>query len=180
LFILIYNAVCIYRNKKDNSISLDAVMADVRFAIFGDDNGIGYLPHLAPYFAQTVLEHTIPVNVGMEYTNEAKSGESVDARSIFDITFLKRSFTMYKDTVRAPLSLDVIRETLLWQRKNVIERERLELIECTLCELAQHGDVVFKENAPLIVAASQKVYNYYPRNASFLLALDCQETLAVL
>ncbi len=177
LAMLIYNAACL-----DDQVEVDdfdAMVLRTKFAVFGDDNIVAYQPSDSAFWAQDVLEITIPKNLGMEYTNEMKNNQHVTSRDIFSISFLKRKFLLVDGRMSCPLDLDVLKETLLWERKDANLDEMKLRIECVLSEIARHGRIVFQEIAPQIVRASLSAYSYQPRNADFKIAFSAEDTLAI-
>ncbi len=156
-----------------------AIAERTRFSTFGDDVIVSYHPTDSYIWAQSVLEVQIPKLVGMAYTNEAKDGLSKDARSIEEITFLKRGFRKHLGLWTCPLDLDVLRETLSWVKKDNTEDELKLRIEAVLCELARHGKRVFSEHASKIIKAAGAALGYYPRNSTYENALIGEVCLGV-
>lgn len=176
LFMLAY-AGFINWVESDITDSFKTVFNTTRFTTFGDDNVIGYLPKYENVFGQQVLERTIPIHLGMDYTNESKDGTIKNARSLTEVTFLKRSFRFEGIKWYCPLDLSVIKETLNWKRKDLSRNDMFLRIECVLAELAQHGKSVFEQMSPKIVKAAFDTYNYVPANAVFLNALRSEHAL---
>jgi len=174
LLILVYNAVLVTRS---TGLDFDLVMSRTRMQVFGDDNIISYHPDDADVWSQQILERTIPLNVGMSYTNEAKDGKEVSARPIEAISFLKRSFRYDDAKWQCPLELSVLKETLSWMKKDSVREEMILRIEGTLSELARHGRGIFQMHAPKIVQASLKAYDYFPLNGDYFVALRSDMSL---
>lgn len=98
--------------------------------------------------------------IGMKFTDAAKSGEIFLHKPITQCTFLKRGF-VYSDRLgkwRAPLDIDVIKQMNYWTRKNVPVGELQQTFEQSLMELSIHGKEVFDELAPVLVKEVNKHY----------------------
>lgn len=175
LLILCYSASMEYRAHTGARFFEEgwtSILSRTRFAVFGDDNIVSYAPVDTPWWGQQTLEAAIPKFTGMDYTNERKSDEILSGREITEITYLKRAFRFDGVRWRAPLDLDVIKETLNWSTvRCTIDEMRLR-VDGTLMELAQHGQEVFDEHAPRIVSATMEAYDYFPKNAEFKDAVD--------
>ncbi len=182
LLILCYNASMICTKKSHDTkirIFAEDVYRRTRFATFGDDNIISYHPEDSDFWSQAVLESTIPLNVGMSYTNENKDGRVVTARKITEIQFLKRNFRMDRGVYVGPLELSVIKETLSWERKDATFDQMKQRIDATLSELSLHGERVFDEHAPKIVTASLRAYQYSPKNSTYRSARNSGDSLVI-
>lgn len=181
LLILTYNAVCLHKQHNQGLVTaeLQSAMKRTRFAVFGDDNVIGYQLQDSALWEQSVLEKSIPLNVGMSYTNELKDGAHSSARTIQDIQFLKRSFRKERGIWVAPLELTVLKETLSWERKDATTQQMQQRIEAVLSELAKHGKTVYAGHAKIIIDASLKNLQYSPLNSTFEVALACMDSLEV-
>lgn len=169
LLMLAYNCGCI--GKSDPEFDFKMVFDRTRIQVFGDDNIIGYDPIDSKYWDQQVLEQTIPLNLGMDYTNEIKDSSTVNERSIFEISFLKRKFKLEKGVWLCPLDIVTLKETMLWQKEDTGVEEMKLRIECVLSEFARHGKGVFEEYAPKIVEASVRCYDYFPLNTTYQRAM---------
>lgn len=149
-----------------------------RFSVFGDDNLIAYPEEYDFIFGQQKLEKTMPLYVGMEYTNESKSEEALNARDITQVSFLKRGFRYDHGKWMCPLEMRTIEETLYWEKSTSYESEMKERIEATLFEIAQHGEYIFNRMAPVLLRACQELYSYTPTNSRYHVALDSATGLA--
>lgn len=170
LIMLCYNAACI--GSCEENFDFPSLFSRTRIQVFGDDNIIGYDPCDLRFWEQKVLETTIPKNLGMDYTNEAKDGKEVSTRRLTEISFLKRSFKFEHGVWLCPLDIVTLKETLLWMKKNNDLQEMKLRIECVLGEFALHGEEIFKIYALKITKASIAAYQYVPKNSHFSIALN--------
>lgn len=154
------------------------VFSVCRFSVFGDDNLIAYPEEYDFIFGQQKLEKTMPLYVGMEYTNESKSEEALNARDITEVSFLKRGFRYDHGRWMCPLEIKTIEETLYWEKTTSFESEMKERIEATLFEISQYGECVFNRMAPILLRACQENYSYTPVNSRYHVALDSATGLA--
>jgi len=138
--------------------------ANVRIAIYGDDNVVGVSRFIKKWFNQQTITEAA-TRLGMTYTDEQKTGKEVPpTRSLKDVTLLKRHF-VYSDSEGrwvGPLQLRTTLDIPNWYRRDNPEDVVLPLIvECTLRELALHPKPVFLENRRKIedamVAACKRV-----------------------
>lgn len=149
-----------------------------RFQVFGDDNIISYEPSEEKIFSQQIIEGLCEEYIGMKYTNEHKDGSIVSSRTIDQITFLKRGFRFDGFNWKCPLDIDVLKETLSWQKQGSrIDEMRLR-IECVLSEIARHGERAFNSIAPRIISSSIKRFGYVPVNRDFYIACASDDSLA--
>lgn len=182
LLILTYSASMNYRGQvgwecfQQNWMN---ILKRTRFQTFGDDNIVAYNVNDEKWWGQMALEEHIPKHTGMTYTNEQKSLERLEKRMITEITFLKRGFRYDGVRWRAPLDIDVLKETLNWQtRKSTVDEMRLR-IDAVLMEIAQHGRHTFESLAPKIVSASVEHYDYLSPNSEFDKAVDALTSLSL-
>lgn len=150
----------------------DLVFKRTRFSVFGDDNIISYEPSDKDIFGQVNLERHAFEDLGMTYTNESKDSNVVQDREIEQISFLKRGFRQDHGIWMCPLQIDVLRETLSWERQGSTESEMKLRAEAVLAEFARHGKPVFATETPRIVRAMQKHYKYACKNANYHLAVE--------
>jgi hypothetical protein len=127
-----------YKSLKDFDLKVNMIS-------FGDDNVLNISDSAIEYFNQNTIA-TSCLKYGMIYTNEMKTEISDDFRTIFDISFLQRSFRR-DDTlgrVVAPLKLDTILEMVMWIHGDVdIIELCLTNVENALRELVYHGEEIF-------------------------------------
>lgn len=129
---------------------------------FGDDNLACYDPTKMPSLRQSRLSALIRKYFDMEYTNETKTGTVAEERTLDQVSFLKRGFRYERGIWHAPLELDVIKETLNWQKKNNDKLEFQLRIEGVLRELSLHGRQTYEEYSGKIIQLSQDLLQFYP------------------
>jgi hypothetical protein len=167
----IYNSICniflLYacaeknRIDKKMEITVEELFENSSVITFGDDNIVGYRSLLGDCFEQNNLTKYMKDMFDFTYTNEAKTEDTVTARGLQDITFLKRGFR-FERGYDCPLQLDVVLETLNWQKKNATTKEMEERVDGVLKELSLHGRAVFDEYAPTILRVCHEVMDYLP------------------
>lgn len=171
-------------NSMYNSISMrivyQIVMANTPFASlryfsqfvsmisYGDDNVVNINDMIIDDFNQLSITEGY-AQIGMTYTDEAKTGVLVPFRSLSDVKFLKRGF---RKDVRyyAPLELDVIMEMPQWVKTdlNVVDNT-VANVETALRELSLHPESVFNKYSQQLLKASRR---FLPRQPEALTYLD--------
>lgn len=167
LIMICYVGCVVHLEQGGNLSSFEPIYARTRFSVFGDDNVIAYLPSDRDVFGQQALEKNAVRLLGMEYTNEAKDGTEYDSRTLEQVVFLKRGFRRTPEGFTCPLDLDVLKETLQWQKGGAPIGEMKQRIECVCAEFARHGKQIFDAHVPVIARACVKKYDYMPLNANF-------------
>jgi len=136
----------------------------VRHANYGDDDVYNVSDEIIDWYNQETMTEMFK-DLGMEYTDEAKTGNIVKSRRLDEIMFLKRKFR-YDDEqcrYRAPLSLDTIREMPMWVKRNKNHWElTAETLQDAMLELAQHSRAVFDAEKPPFEKARQYVNVRFP------------------
>jgi hypothetical protein len=170
-------------NSLYNSISMrivyQIVMADTPFASlkyfnqfvsmisYGDDNVVNINEMIIEHFNQLTITEGYS-QIGMTYTDEAKTGVLVPFRSLADVKFLKRGF---RKDVRfyAPLELDVIMEMPQWVKTdlNVVENTVVN-VETALRELSLHPEPVFNKYSQQLLKASRAHLPQQPEELTYL------------
>jgi hypothetical protein len=123
----------------------------VRHINYGDDDVYNIHPEIVDWFNQLTMTEMFKT-IGMEYTDEAKTGNLVKVRTLDEIAFLKRKFRWDKDQYRyrAPLSLDTVREMAMWVKRDRNHWElTAETLEEAMLELAQHDRETFDRERPV-------------------------------
>lgn len=145
-------------------VGLNNFTKHVRHISYGDDNVTNISPEIIDWFNQLTITEAY-TELGMVYTDEAKSEELVRARKIHEIAFLKRKFRwdVEQGRWRCPHSLDVITEMAMWVKRgaNVYELTA-EVLEEAMHELAQHDRETFNKFLPNFLEARKKVVQYWP------------------
>lgn len=112
---------------------------------YGDDDVWNISEEIVDWFNQKTISEGY-AEIGMCYTDEAKSAELVEFRYLRDIKFLKRAFRFDQHLAQwvAPLDLDVILEMPKWVsgKKNIYPLTA-QTLEVSAEELALHGREVF-------------------------------------
>lgn len=117
----------------------------VKMIAYGDDNIISVNPIIHKEFNPLTLANSFNT-IGMVYTSEDKGKQSNNFRTIKEVTFLKRHFVTEGDYTFAPLSLDSIRESVMWIHKSPsAEQACVENVKMMLIELYHHGEDVFED-----------------------------------
>jgi hypothetical protein len=120
---------------------------------YGDDNLINIANEVIGLFNQNTITEGYAL-FGMSYTDENKSTDVVPSREITEVSFLKRTFVMYRGRCLAPLSLDSVIETISWVRgADDIETTCSMTVDSSLRELCLHTEEIFDLWAPRIVRA---------------------------
>lgn len=117
----------------------------VRHNNYGDDDLYNISPEIIDWFNQETMTEMF-VQLGMTYTDEAKTGKLVKSRSLGEVAFLKRRFLYDSDQARwrCPLSLETILEMSMWvKRGSCVYALTAETLQEAVHELAQHPRDVF-------------------------------------
>nr|QJI53766.1 MAG: nonstructural polyprotein [Weivirus-like virus sp.] len=144
-------------------VGLDSWDKYVRHVNYGDDDVTNVHPEIIGWFNQLTMTEAYK-ELGMEYTDEVKSGELISHRKLEDVSFLKRKFRwdVKQGRWRCPHSMDTILEMAMWVKRgaNVYELTA-EVLEEAVHELAQHTEAVFDSVMPLFWSARKKVIPYW-------------------
>lgn len=113
---------------------------------YGDDNCVNISDAIIDHFNQVTITSAYK-QMGMTYTDEAKTGVIIPFRSLSEINFLKRKFT-YSNTLKryeAPLDLDVVLEMCMWVHGD-LDHDRLCASNCNTAyeELSLHPIDIFE------------------------------------
>lgn len=132
--------------KRENNLgSLCDFKDHVSLQCFGDDNVLNISGNVIRWFNQVTISKALK-DVGMTYTDEAKTGKIVESRTLDSIKYLKRSFHKDKNGYFiAPLELYVICDMVLWVRGNRSRAATIENVETALAELALHSRHIFNK-----------------------------------
>jgi len=156
------------RKYAPDMVSLSNFSKYVRHVNYGDDDLYNIHPNMLPWFNQLTMTEAF-LEIGMVYTDEAKTGNLVQSRLLTEVAFLKRGFRFDREQKRwrCPHSLDTILEMAMWVKRgaNVMELTA-EVLEEAHHELAQHDHYTFIRYSPVFEEARAKVVNYWPCNLS--------------
>jgi hypothetical protein len=128
-------------------VGLDNWDRFVRHANYGDDDLYNIHPEIIDWFNQLTMTEMFK-EIGMTYTDEAKTGELVKSRKLEEVAFLKRKFRWDAEEARwrCPHSLDVILEMPMWVKKGAnVYSLTAEVLEEAVHELAQHEKSVWDQ-----------------------------------
>jgi len=159
----IYNSfVMRYAYKHSVPENLSTMMHFDRYVAmvnYGDDNVLNISSEIINNFNQLTITKALR-KIGMEYTDEAKTGNLVVSRPLNEVSFLKRTFRMCPLRKRfvAPLSMDTIREMCLWVKKNQDPDFVCAVNVTTACyEAAFHEKKVFEEFVGVVAKHAVKL-----------------------
>lgn len=145
-------------------VGLDNFDRFVRHVNYGDDDIYNIHPDVVEWFNQITMSEAFR-EIGMEYTDEAKTGELVAHRTIDEIAFLKRKFRWDAKQCRwrCPHSMETIKEMAMWvKRKANPHVLTAEVMEEAVHELAQHEKEVFEREIVAFQEARKIVAKYWP------------------
>jgi hypothetical protein len=157
--------------------SLDYYNMYVRHANYGDDDVTNIADEIVEWFNQETISEAYK-ELGMVYTDEAKTGDIVKYRYLKDIAFLKRRFRWDEDTSRywAPLALETIREMAMWVHGRVdVHALTADTLQEAVHELAMHDSKTFHKEVPVFAQAARRLdvptyvntYDYYRQVEAF-------------
>nr|ULF99798.1 MAG: hypothetical protein [Dicistroviridae sp.] len=136
----------------------------VRHNNYGDDDLFNISSEIIDWFNQLTLTENFH-QIGMTYTDEAKTGELVKSRRLEDVAFLKRRFEWDPSQARwrCPHQLEVITEMPMWIKRSACKYElTAETLEEAAHELAQHRREIFDLYLPKLEEARQIVAKRWP------------------
>jgi hypothetical protein len=127
--------------------TMKAFNEHVAMVSYGDDNCVNISDAVIDRFNQLTIAEGYR-EMGMTYTDEAKSGDMIPYRSIGEISYLKRGFQWDEDEHQyiAPLDLSVVLEMTNWVKGDFDHEERtIENMETSAFELSLHGRKIFEQ-----------------------------------
>jgi len=127
--------------------TMKAFNEHVAMVSYGDDNCVNISDAVIDHFNQLTIAEGYK-EMGMTYTDEAKSGAMIPYRSIGEISYLKRGFQWDEDEHQyiAPLDLSVVLEMTNWVKGDFDHEERtIENMETSAFELSLHGREIFEQ-----------------------------------
>jgi hypothetical protein len=140
-YVMRYAFLCSVPEKFKN---MSCFNKNITMVNYGDDNVLNVSSMLS-CFSQNAMSSALQ-NIGMTYTDEAKSGLS-DFRTIGQISFLKRGFRWDEQRCRfvAPLNVDTIQEMVLWTKKGQDNHYTTAVnVSTAAMEASFHGKVFFE------------------------------------
>jgi hypothetical protein len=138
---------------------VDFVWKNLTMIVFGDDNGWAITQLLAEHLNLSAVTEQLAL-IGFTYTDEKKLPIS-GYRKLEECQFLKRGFRRVPEGYVAPLDLDAILETPLWQKIGVRKEDYARVCEDVLKELSLHGKGVYCEYAPEFIETVHKLEDIY-------------------
>lgn len=138
----------------------------VYFVTYGDDSIVSVSDWAIVWFNYHTISAAMK-SLGYDYTDEMKSTDDQGplARSLTDVTFLKRGFRFEAALGRwvAPLQLNAILEMLYWTKAGSLGEEITRTnVDNALRELSLHEEPTFDLWAPRVIAASRDLLSHYP------------------
>jgi len=143
-----YNAIafryCWYRANGDDLSCVSDFLEYVYCVMLGDDNVFTTHPDFCHSFNNKNMVEWM-AEIGLTYTDAAKTGNMGDKRGLSDVTFLKRRFVFEKTLGRyvAPLDIDVVKEIPYWTKQKDMLRITEDNLTTSLYELALHGKELY-------------------------------------
>lgn len=147
------------RKSAPTEISLQNFRKNVRHLNYGDDDLWSISPRIIEWFNQVTITEAY-LELGMTYTDEAKTGEIVPFRHLSDVNFLKRTFRWDNEQCRyrAPLALETIREMAMWNHGTLDSYElTASILQDAVHELAQHDLETFNREIGAFERAAEIV-----------------------
>lgn len=128
----------------DSPNAITRFRENVELVVYGDDNIASVSEKAAEHFNYYTLT-TSMAYFGLTYTTETKEQVSSKFRSLEDVDFLKRGFSLVNGKYIAPLRWDTVRQMVNWYRKGIDEGSRqVANVECALREATLHGENEFE------------------------------------
>lgn len=113
-------------------------------AIYGDDDVKSVALPIRSWFNQLTLTDAL-AEIGLTYTDEAKTGKILPFKSLKDTRFLKRGWELQLDgTYMAPMEISNVLEISNWVRGKAVRSATIENCGCSLMELALHPQDVYE------------------------------------
>lgn len=107
-----YVFAMLYRSKFGVMPTMTYFLKHVRDAVYGDDKLVGVSNEVASWFHARSFEH-IAISMGLGFTPADKGEWTYNTRTVWECTFLKRSFVMHPDLgIVAPLEAKSMLSTL--------------------------------------------------------------------
>jgi len=144
----------------------------VSMVSYGDDNVINFAMSIADWFNQNTVSKAY-ATFGMIYTDENKSGNMQDYKTLSEVGYLKRAFREDGAIWFAPLELGTCLEMCNWIRDCPNhEAATCENIEAACRELSVHSESVFDEWVPKLTKAFYSKTGIYPDVKSYSTYLE--------
>lgn len=136
--------------------NMKAFNEHVSMVAYGDDNVINISDEASEIFNQLTITEGF-AQIGMTYTDEAKTGKIVLGRTLEEVSFLKREFVLEGFHWKAPLDINTIDEIPKWIRNSPSdEQATVDNIESAQVEWALHGKEIFEHRKRMMDEACAK------------------------
>lgn len=136
----------------------------VKAITYGDDNVIGVSERAHDFFNPVTLSAALR-DLGMKYTNTAKTGTQVEFETLNQTSFLKRGFRFEPLVGRlvAPLEREVVTEMCYWTKRgsSALKNTR-QTFDTAIGELSLHGEFVYGGAAPLMLKKARELIGHTP------------------
>jgi hypothetical protein len=116
---------------------------NVSMQTYGDDNVLNISDRVIEWYNQKTITDAL-ASMGLTYTDEAKTGELVEYRTLEEISYLKRKFVLNdRGFYQAPLDIQVCKEMPNWIRGTAKKEATKENALAALVEISLHGQEVY-------------------------------------
>lgn len=119
----------------------------VSMQTYGDDNVLNISHDVIAWYNQLTISEAL-ATIGMTYTDEAKSGQMVESRTLDEIAYLKRKFVLSADGFyQAPLDITVCREMPNWIKNKNGTSKAATFTNClaAIREFFFHGEEIYND-----------------------------------
>lgn len=143
----------------------------IRMIGLGDDHIIAVSDAASKHYS--ALEHAKFVSsLGMQYTAADKTADLKPFTDWDKIVFLKRNFRIEDGIVYAPPSLETIRESTYWARKDPYNEKCKLNFQQQLYELSLHGEAVFNQIGGPMLKAYVSTFGVEPMECTYYKCLE--------
>jgi len=153
----------------------DITDKNVRLVVYGDDNAISVSDKIRDDINFLSLQREI-CDIGLEYTDELKSGSVELYKPICEGNFIARSFRFELiggvTCLLAPLRLASTLEAVQWDKRGESHLTRHQTIDLTFKEMRRHGEDFFKQFAPILDYNSVIKIGYKSKYADWIVVRD--------
>jgi len=159
-----YVYMAIARRVSPENYNFGSFRRYVRHLNYGDDDLWCISDKIVAWFNQVTITEGYK-ELGMKYTDEAKTGDIVPYRTLFEVNFLKRTFRWDENQARyrAPLAMETIKEMAMWNHGTIDSYElTASILEDAVRELAQHDKKTFETELPIFEKAARIIGERYP------------------
>jgi hypothetical protein len=136
---------CWLRLHDNNLGCLPAFKHHIYVIVLGDDNLFAVTPSYEKVFTELNISPFM-AELGLSYTNDKKTVHTDGLRTLWEVSFLKRTFRPHDTLSNAwlmPLDLQVVLETTCWSKAGDTMNIARSNADFALRELTLHGEEVF-------------------------------------